>query len=366
MLRAYWTGIPAHSSPSPPVLGTVLAGLSNYDPVPLPEAAIRHDFVAPVANRVARWALPPAKATVWGHRGQAWFDCRCAGQLPENLDAVVCYENAALRTFRRAKERGITTILDAASFHHTWQDRFYDHVESDAAHAAITRRKDEEVALADHVLTLSELARRSYLEAGVPPGRVTAVPLGCDLSRFHEGADPEPDAPFTFVFAGRTNTRKGVDVLLTASRALQRQGFAHQVQLAGPGETPSDWTNADHVTQHGRLPQAELAGLFRRANCLVLPSRHDSFGMVVAEAMAAGLPAIVSDHVGAKEMVRDGENGWVVPAEDTEALRERMRWCIEHPRRVAQMQEAAVGTARRYSWEAYHERIRAVIRDILA
>jgi len=98
---------------------------------------------------------------------------------------------------------------------------------------------------------------------------------------------------------------------------------------------------------------------------LVLPSRHDSFGRVVVEAMATGLPVLLSEHVGAKEVVEEGETGWVVPAEDETALSERMRWCIDHSKAVAEMGAAAADAAQAYSWEVYHQRVREVLREVV-
>src|SRR4029079_8151257 len=87
--------------------------------------------------------------------------------------------------------------------------------------------------------------------------------------------------------------------------------------LLGPPAPPG-------VTVLGSLSQAELAARLRAADCLVLPSRNESFGMVVPEALAAGLPVLVSDRVGASDLVTEGRNGWVVRAGDARALAERM------------------------------------------
>jgi glycosyltransferase involved in cell wall biosynthesis len=78
-----------------------------------------------------------------------------------------------------------------------------------------------------------------------------------------------------------------------------------------------------------------------------------------------GVPAIVSEPVGAKEAIVEGETGWVVPAEDVTALADQMRWCVEHPDQVQAMRDACVETARDYSWEAYHERVMDVIVSIV-
>jgi glycosyltransferase involved in cell wall biosynthesis len=97
----------------------------------------------------------------------------------------------------------------------------------------------------------------------------------------------------------------------------------------------------------------------------VLPSRHDSFGRVVVEAMATGLPALVSEHVGAKEAVNECETGWIVPANDVDALAERMRNCVTQAEQVNRMCDAAARAAQEYSWGAYRKRIRDVVRERL-
>jgi glycosyltransferase involved in cell wall biosynthesis len=285
-----------------------------------------------------------------------------------DIDAVVAYENSARETFRTAQEHGITTILDAASFHYGWQDDFYEPVEAPDVHRRINRRKDEEVALADHILTVSELARESYIDAGVPPEQVTSVPMGADLEAFTPPNTTESpnEEPFTFLFAGHASRRKGVDILLDASKTIRRR-TENRFVLQFAGGVDDDLFPESHpaIERLGYLSREELAEAFRAADCLVLPSRHDSFGRVVVEAMATGLPVLLSENVGAKEVVDEGKTGWVVPAENAEALAERMLWCIEHPNALLAMSDAASATAQDYSWTAYRERVTDVIAAIL-
>jgi len=234
-------------------------------------------------------------------------------------------------------------------------------------HRRINARKDAEIELADHILTVSELARESYLDAGVPPGRVTAVPMGADLSDFSQDGEGrnKQSGPFTFLFAGHAGRLKGVDIFLRASACLVQSGEHHRVQFAGGRDKELFEGSNAPVEQLGYLDHSSLADAFRNADCLVLPSRFDSFGRVVVEAMATGLPVLLSEHVGAKEVITEGETGWVVPAEDTEALAERMRWCIEHPEQVRAMRDACVETAQDYSWAVYRERVTEVLASVV-
>lgn len=367
-LFAYWTGVPSAPASERGPLYRQLARWSPQPTLDLPARRIRHCYVEPLVRRIADALCTPPQAIVWQHRAMEWFDRWCAWQLPDDLDAVVCYENAALHTFRTAHERGIPTILDAASFHHQWQDAVYEPVEPAEAHARINAHKNREIALADHILTVSELARENYVvEGGVPDEQVTTVPMGADLTDF---APPQPlrspsGGPFTLLFVGHAGRRKGTDTLLAASRQLHETGVPHRVAFAGDAEDALFDIAPPTTERLGYLGTDELVAAMHEADVLVLPSRHDSFGRVVVEAMATGLPALVSEHVGAKQVLAEGENGWIVSAENVDALAEQMRWCVEHPDRVADMQDAAIRAAQDYTWAAYRERATEVLASVV-
>lgn len=365
-LAGYWTGVP---SAPPASRGLLYRWLADWSPQPtlsLPADRVQHWYVEPLTRRIADTLCTPARSVVWQHCAMEWFDLWCASRLSGEPDGVVCYENAALHTFRAAKERGSTTILDAASFHYRWQDAVYDPVESAGAHAQINVHKDKEIALADQILTVSEIARKSYVEGGVSEDKVTAVPMGAELSDFFPPEPPrDPDGPCTFLFVGHAGRRKGTDTLLAASRRLENAGVEHRVQFAGDADAALFDEAPPTVERFGYLGRDELVRAMHQAAVLVLPSRHDSFGRVVVEAMATGLPVLVSEHVGAKDVLTEDENGWVVPAEDVDALAEQMQWCAEHPEQVAGMQDAAVAASQNYTWAAYRERVVDVIASVL-
>jgi len=359
MLAGYWTGVPTAPPASKGMFYQTLARWSPQDTLDLPEEVLRHFYVEPVVRRLAEKLCTRERSIDLQHRAMAWFDRWCAWRLPDDIDAVVCYENAALQTFQEAKKQGHTTILDAASFHYEYQDAVYEPVESEAVHTRITAHKDREIALADHIFTVSDLARETYLEAGVPDRKVSSVPMGTDVSHFSlldVGNNKSEKDIFTFLLVGHADRRKGADVLLRASRMLQESNIQHEIWVAGHVDEEIFSGAPSTVKRLGYLSHGELKEVYRGANVLVLPSRFDSFGRVVVEGMAMGLPALVSENVGAKEVLSEGQNGWVVPAEDPQALAEQMQWCIAHPEQVAAMQEPANAAAQEYTWSAYRRR----------
>ncbi len=335
----------------------------RYADVALPEDRVTWNPVAPVLNQLASRALSPEAARRMQLAACAMFDRRVARALPrEGGDVFVGYETACLESFRAARRLGMSVVLDAASIHHAAQDRMHAQVGRSALHQRIGRLKDAELELADHVLTVSELARRTYLEAGVPAHKVHAVRLGADLDLFFPALEPRGPG-FEFVFAGSVSRHKGIDLLLEAfARAAAAQGDARLSIIGGAGDaTALLGTALAGVVYEGPATQERLAARLRAADCLVLASRFDSYGMVVAEALACGTPVIVSDTVGAAEAVEEGSNGWIVPAGDAGMLAGRMAWCLAHRDAVRAMRPAAAACGARLDWRGYRERVAEVL-----
>jgi glycosyltransferase involved in cell wall biosynthesis len=374
MLAAYWSGVPAAAAETPGLPAFLRRRLAGYAPIALPPDRLRSFLPTPMLRRAGDALLPHAAAARLDYLACRLFDRWAAAGLPRiaaadlpriaaagqlgsaassqpvlagtsrppsggGAAAVIACEISALSTFRAARRRGLVTILDAPSIHHAAQDRLHGTTDPPALHRRILRLKDAEIALADHVLTVSELARDTYLAAGVAPAKVHAVPLGADLALF----TPSPggtagERPFVFLFCGAAIPRKGYDLLLAAFAEVAAAAPGARLRTAGPlaaGAPPLAAAVAARLSHAGPLPQAALVRELQAADCLVLPSRNDSYAMVVPEALACGLPVLVSDMVGAATLVTPGASGWIVPAGDGPALapRGRARHASGLPRR---------------------------------
>ncbi|HEX3555878.1 MAG TPA: glycosyltransferase family 4 protein [Thermoanaerobaculia bacterium] len=363
-LAGYWSGVPARR-------------FGRYAPVPL-EPRLTRWFPWTPALRRGGDAVLPAGAAAWND----FLACRlfdrwaAAGLQRSGAAAVIACEISALATFRKAKRLGLTTLLDAPSIHRAAQDRLHGTSDPPGLHQRIAAVKDGEIALADHVLTVSELARQTYLDAGVPPEKVHAVALGADLELFTPGPGEAPAGEgFVFLFAGATIRRKGFDLLLEAFdrvAAAEPPTRLPRLRIAGPRgdlgyllDGRSTGT-LDRIAFLGPRTQAELAAELRRADCLVLPSRNDSYAMVVPEALASGLPVLISEMVGAKDLVTEGRTGWIVPVEDAGALAERMAWCVSHAAAVRALRPCCRLAAEAATWPAYARRFTDLLSSLIA
>jgi glycosyltransferase involved in cell wall biosynthesis len=197
------------------------------------------------------------------------------------------------------------------------------------------------------IAAVGEAARRSYqdLIPGVP---VINVPYACDLTEFWPRApQDQSEAEPLFLFCGQMIPRKGIDLLLAAFRRVLESGHVARLILAGREanvaavlrELPS--AVSAHIELVGFQAPAALPALFGRADVFVLPSRHDGWGVVVNQALGAGLPIIVSARVGASELITPGREGLIVPAGDVEALAAAMMQMVAAPAVRARMGQAA-------------------------
>lgn len=356
-LHEYWTGLPMRRSALHPG--------SAYAEVDLPQERVRVMPVGGAGHFLERHLRIGRNESVLGQLGDYatdWTYGRWLRATTAPVSAVVGYENGALALFQAARERGMRTILDAASVHHAAADRWMGAPAARGWARDVRARKDAELELADHVLVLSALARETYVAAGVAAQRISVVPLGYDPAVFRPQGDVRLQAPLCFVFVGNAGHRKAFDTLLEAAVRLGREKVRFRLVVIGDvgSEVPPG------VELRGKLAQEAIAAEFRQADCLVLPSRCDAFGLVVAEALGSGVPAIVSEHVGAKDLVVESGGGWVVSPGDAAALAGRMRWCVEHPQDVLDAKRKARGAAGGWTWEGYRARAAATVLGLVA
>lgn len=353
-----------------------LASYVHGGPLPASSEAqiptvLRHKLSYCRLVRRALHHLLPSRHVHEAYHHLVWsFDLLMAQFLKRgHYDAVVACETAALHEFRVARRLGMICILDNPGVHHSLQDRMLSVSESEAFHRRVVARKDEEIALADIIIVCSSFAAESFIAGGVPREKVHVVPLGCDTATFSQTkSSRNPTEPVRFLFVGRINRLKGADTLASAVERLRVDNVPFKLSVVAPVEEadPDCLAALEPVADlKGKISHSKLPDLHAVADCLVLPSRFDSFGFVVAEALASGLPVIISDSVGAKDMVDPAYNGWIVPSGDDKALADRMRWCALNQVALRTMRDAARATAERYSWSRYYSSLTLAIEPLI-
>jgi len=228
---------------------------------------------------------------------------------------------------------------------------------------AMVRRVEDEYQLADRIRVSSEWARRSLVSGGVPDSKIFVVPQSIDVTRFVPGPAMKPSGPLRIVFVGSISLGKGFQYLL---KAMSRIGPRH-VSLEMVGATGDPWSKRLFARLKRGLDVVDAPGdpvpAYQRGELFVLPTLHDGFGLVVAEAMACGLPVITTDACGAAEWLREGESGWIVPRGDEDALVNAIETALTLRARLSDMGRAARTAAMQLSHDAITPILQQRVRE---
>ncbi len=218
---------------------------------------------------------------------------------------------------------------------------------------------------AHQIVVASSLTKRSLIENGVLPEKIVVNPLGVNLDEFSLVPRSDRSGPLRFVYVGSIIAAKGLPLLLQAWRSLASSNA--ELWLAGPiSNAHSKLIPAlKGLRVFGRVPHRELPGFLRQCDVLVLPSYFEGFGLVLLEALAAGLPIIATDATAAPDLITHGVEGYVIPAGDDEALRNALQWFTTSRDDLATMSLAARRCAERFSWDAYGDRWMKILHQVI-
>ncbi len=214
------------------------------------------------------------------------------------------------------------------------------------------------VRRADAVVSTSRYSRQRIVQAyGIPAAKVVIVPELIDLSAWKEAlpdgeASSDPPAVLT---VAHMYPRKNLGLLLNAFARLRDAGVAFQGWMVGDGPSRRAWEQLrdslalqDRVTFLGTIPRRELVERYRRAAIFCLPSRQEGFGIVFLEAMACGKPIVAARAASVPETVSDGESGFLVDADDSDALARALTALLRDPDLRREMGEAGSRRVEQY------------------
>jgi phosphatidylinositol alpha-mannosyltransferase len=323
---------------------------------PVAEASFRSlggSFPIPYNGSVARVALGPRHTQVVRH-----------ALLDGGYDLVHVHEPLSPSV-------GIIALIQASvpvvgTFHAN-----LDHSLALRLGSPILRRGFDKLAVR---IAVSESARRTWQRYFGKP--MLIIPNGAP-SEFFDKREPVPaftDGRPTVLFVGRLESRKGLLYLVRAFLRLKPAYPALRLVVVGRDDRNARDRAMAMVPPRlrpdllfvGSVPQEDLASYYASADVFCAPSTGgESFGIVLVEAMASGVPVVCSDIGGYRALVHDGTEGLLVPPRDPAALATAIGMLLDNPARRAAMGEAGKVSAAQYAWPLVAREIEAVYREVL-
>lgn len=322
--------------------------------------------------------LSYAAARAWPRKGEVakvacfpMFDHWVKGQLPEGTGIFSSY-GYAVESFRKARKSGGMTLLDAGNSHPA---NFWETVGEEYSRWGIDMdpypRKWYEgglrsVELTDWAFSPSSYVTRSFIAKGFPSERILHLPYPVDLGNFSpEPAVDVPDSPLRVICTGGVSLRKGFPYLLEAMRLIRKErdailmlsGGVHsdmKAIIARYPDVPIDWAPY--------LSHEQLGKRLKSGHVFALLSLEEGLARTALEAMACGLPLVVTPNTGVSDFVVPGVNGEIVPIRDPQAAAAAIIRCYES--RIAGNTLLDQDLQRALSFETFENRLIGHLRTI--
>ena len=325
----------------------------------------------PLLGHRCRMKLPLAALDDWEQMNRR-FDRWVAARLAHcNSQLFVGVETCAAAAFAVAQERGMVRLLDrpgiGAEFLNAVALEAADELRlKTVAHTdspMMRELKAREVQLADTILVASELQARLLRQRLDSLKRVCVLPLWADSEfwRPPDQARMTRSGPLRVIYAGKLSLRKGVPYLIRAAINCSNPIALTLIGSVDRELAPVLERHQGMFTWVTPCAKAELRDHYQKNDLLVLPSLGDSFGFVAMEAMACGLPVIVTENCG----VPVPDTSWRVPVMDADAIAARLslyardrELCRDHGRIAADF-------ARQFTPERYRRRVKEIFAESL-
>ncbi|MDS3859243.1 glycosyltransferase family 4 protein [Thermosynechococcaceae cyanobacterium BACA0444] len=291
-----------------------------------------------------------------------------------SIQAVYCYEDGALQTFKTARQKGITCFYDLpiaywetslkllqeeAARYPQWESTLIGTRNSSAK----LERKTQELQLANYVICPSKFVRDSLPQNIVDSKKILVSEFGSpqlNLSQ-HDFQYLNKGVPLRVLFVGSMTQRKGLADIFAAFRLLKRYDIELLV-LGSPVVSmkfyKEEFPNFQYFSPR---PHSEVLKLMRTCDVFLFPSIVEGRALVQQEAMISGLPLITTYNAGADDLVEDGVTGFLVPIRSPESIAEKLTWFADNRDKIPKMSYAAFNKAKALTWEKYSKKIVSLV-----
>jgi len=343
------------------LLAIVLTTAYKTSEIPnsLIESFSLNPFLGKIHNRIGNYYVKDSLFDLWASK--RIFKAR----------GFYGWSDMSLLTIKQLKKIGVPTLIDRGSTEIKAQKRILEGafrnegVKTNVIGEKLLNRIYEEEEIVDFIVFPSSFPKLSYLEEGFPESKLKVNTLGVDLKKFKPKEEYNSDK-FRVIFVGLLGIRKGVHFLLRAWRKLGLKNA--ELILIGTLEKYSkeiilnELRKTNNAIFLGGVDNPEFK--YRECDVFILPSIEDGFGQVVIEAMACGLPVIVTENVGAKDCVRSGFDGLIIRPFSVDSICESILFFYSNPDKVQDMGRSGSIQAQNFTWEAYQERFIKLFEEL--
>jgi len=283
----------------------------------------------------------------------------------QEADLVIGFDTSSWLLIDRCKQLGTKFILDVSIAHPASKQKVYTSIGAAYPSWNITLKnkpqylidlEQQELEKADAIVVASSFSKQTLIDNGIGNNKIFVNPYGVQADAFFP-AIKKHQSIINFVFVGLVDARKGVPLLLDVWKKLHLAEAT--LTLIGPISQEVESiikTSYPTVVVKGKVPFADLKQLMPKYDVLIFPSYFEGFGLVVLEAMAAGLPVITTNATCGPDLIDHEVDGIIMKTGNSGQLSYAIQSFIDNRYSLATMGKKTREKALKYSWEAYGER----------
>lgn len=305
------------------------------------------------------------------HNADSFGKKVAAYAIKNNVDAVILYDTNALKCFKILQEKSpnILRVMDVSAANRIYMKEIYEKDFRKCPQFSEKLKKERsflwdkntcqrllnEIELTQLFLAPSNFVKQSLMFSNVKEDNIVICPYGANFPGISLKKEEKRPGALEAVYVGNVTEMKGIYYLLEA--AMHVDSNRVHLTVVGAYDNTDGLLNPymDYVTFTGRITHDKVAEILKKSDFFVFSSLGEGLSLSVLEALACGLPCIVTKNSGANDAIIDGENGFVVDIQDADALAEKMIWFDEHRDLLPEMSRAAVKAIDNFNW-ANHEK----------
>ena len=320
--------------------------------------AMRRSTEDAFAKKVAKLAACAEADAVIGYDGCSAELFERVGELSPQTVRIADMSAANALYLRSVYERDVKLKPEYAESLRGWS-RIWNPVD-----VARTKR---ELAATDAFLCGSEFVASSISYSGIDRALCEVCHYGVDTISFPycERGVKSDDESLTFVYLGQVSEHKGDAWLFEAFSGIEP--MRARLVCIGAVTLPNSITSPlpAHIVLRGMAQHDEVSELLLSADVMLFSSLGDGFSLSIMEGFASGLPVVCTENTGAADCIVEGENGFVVPVQDADALRDRIEWFLANRNEIPRMARRAREKVMDYTWDTYYENAAMAVERLI-
>jgi len=309
------------------------------------------------------------------HKHDNWVANNLAKAKRQGLKGVYAYEDGALSTFTKAKKLGLCCIYDLPigywksarllmqkefEINPDWSETLTGFNDSlDKLH-----KKDWELALADVIFVASSFTKKTLESYSGNLPEIKVIPYGFPEVKAYKKYQPLANRKLKVLFIGGLSQRKGLSYLFDAVAEMPNEVA---LTVVGQKAVPNCKALNQALEKHhwiSSLSHEAVLACMREHDVFVFPSLFEGFGLVITEAMSQGIPVITTDRTAGPDLIKHGEDGWIVPSGSSEAIKKVLNEILQKPELVEQFGIAAQNKAKTRPWSVYGQEMAEAISSL--